>query len=421
MPHRDDETRLSRVRRLIRNGIAAAGLATTMTLASPAAAEPLVYGDVGVHLGYTWGEGGGFTWGLEGRVVRESDEWGGCNDGIVGVVAGVARLSFVGMDPWLSGAVQGGVITPTVPITLLGELGLGYRFGELGGLSVPVGMEMAVYMVDSFVRFDTTLGGGTVGGGARGPWPERQFGCVVAGRALHAEEGRAELPRLRAIGDRERRSALGEELSSAVAGEWGRRAQGEWASVPAFLQLADQLVRARAPRGLVVRALRAADDELRHAEQSGRIAVEHRGAPLALGRVTPATRAPAVGLEALRRLAVESWVDGCLGEGRAAETAAREGSRATDRRARDVQHGIASDEASHADLAWDVLAWTVREGGDDVRHAVWAARDAEPDHGSGGPSAIDLRAYGILDDASHRSIADETRARAEPRLSRLLG
>lgn len=420
MPHRD-ETTTARVRRLIRNGIAAAGLATTLMAASPASADPIVYGDVGVHLGYTWGEGGGFTWGLEGRVVRESDEWGGCNDGAVGVVAAVARLSFVGLDPWLGAAAQGGMITPGLPVSILGEVGAGYRFGALGGATVPIGMQMGLYMVDSFVRFDPLLGGGTVGGAARGPWPERQIGCVVAGRALHAEEGRAELPSLRAIGDREGRSPLGEELSLAIASEWGRRAQGEWASVPAFLQLADQLMHAGAPRFLVVRALSAADDELRHAEASGRIAVEHRNTPLALGSVTPATRAPVAGLDALRRLAVESWVDGCLGEGRAAEAAAREGARATDRRASDVQRGIATDEASHAELAWDVLAWAVREGGDDVRHAVWAAREAEPDHGSGGPSEIDLSTWGILDDATHRSIADETRARAERRLSRLLG
>jgi hypothetical protein len=88
-------------------------------------------------------------------------------------------------------------------------------------------------------------------------------------------------------------------------------------------------------------------------------------------------------------------------------------------RVRDVQRGIAADEARHAELAWDVLAWTLREGGDDVRHAVWASRDAVPGGGSGGPDGIALDAYGVLSERAHERVEDETRAQALGRLGRV--
>lgn len=39
---------------------------------------------------------------------------------------------------------------------------------------------------------------------------------------------------------------------------------------------------------------------------------------------------------------------------------------------------VAVDEASHAQLAWDVLRWTIKKGGDDVKHAVFACKDTAP-------------------------------------------
>ncbi len=92
------------------------------------------------------------------------------------------------------------------------------------------------------------------------------------------------------------------------------------------------------------------------------IAGDLAGLDLALGplpRLSP-SREPCGAR--LLRLAVESWEDGCLGEGLAAERARR--SRGP------VNARIARDEQRHADLAWSVLAWALAEGGRPVRDAV---------------------------------------------------
>jgi hypothetical protein len=303
------------------------------------------------------------------------------------------------------------------PTSLLADLGVAYRFGEGGGWSAPMGLDLQVWAINAFVSADTGLGGGYVGGGFRLPPPDRQLGCVAIGRPLHDEQGQAELPSIRALGE----SAARSELESAIVGEWGERARSEWASVPAFLQLADQLLRAGAPRALVQRAWIAAEDEARHAVLTARVAVRIGGAPVHLSRVTPATRAPAQGRDALVRLAVESWVDGCLGEGRAAAIAARESAAAEVETLRDVQGAIARDEGRHAELAWDVLAWAVRAGGDDVRHAVDACREAAPPAvASEAAKELDLEAFGLLSPEDQDLVGEETRDAARVRLSALL-
>lgn len=419
MPRDLDEKRGAWVRRVVRAGIVAAGLGATSLSglgAGVARADSQVFADAGFFIGYHWGEGGGFTWGLEGRVGSFLTEQSGCNADTSWSGAAVLRAAFVDWEhPRLT---LGGQLAGWLgPIALAGDVGFGYRWGEPHGLSIPVGLDLQVYAVDAFVQADTNLGGGLVAAGFRYPPPDRQLGCAVVGRALHDEQGRAPLPSISALGP----MSLESELDQAVADEYGARARGEWASVPAFFQLADQLARAGAPPSLVARALGSARDELRHAVISARVAVLLGGAPVRLGRVTPATRAAASGPDALRRLAIESWIDGCLGEGKASAAAAREAAAATDGALRTVQGTIARDEGRHADLAWDVLAWALAAGGDEIRHAVWAARDGEPTDPSGDESGLDLSAQGLLSKDDHERIGDELAATARTRLAALLG
>ena len=56
-------------------------------------------------------------------------------------------------------------------------------------------------------------------------------------------------------------------------------------------------------------------------------------------------------------LDAESLIDGCLLEGVAAEVAKRALFRARDRQVQAALAIIARDEASHAELAWDVVRW----------------------------------------------------------------
>ncbi|MCC7536877.1 MAG: hypothetical protein IT379_11715 [Deltaproteobacteria bacterium] len=405
-------------RRLLLGGAAAGGLAATL-LSSPchASADATAFGDFGVYVGYTWGEGGGFTWGIEGRVgAIAGDEWDlECGGETLFAGAGVARLGLVDLEDLRLGLA--GQLGATVgPGAAMFDAGLGYRFGEHGGPSLPLGLDLQVWGLDTMVNVDPLLRGGFVGGGLRYPAMDRAFGCVVEGRPLHDEQGRAPLPALRALAP----FVLRSERDVALAGEWSRRARAEWASVPAFLQLAEQLEHARAPRTLVARALVAAADEVRHAMLTAGATSRIARAPVAFDRVTPATRAPAFGRPALVRLAVESWLDGCLGEGGAAAKAAHEAELAEDDGIRAMQRSIATEEASHAELGWDVMTWAMRAGGEEVREALWAIRDAESVDAPSAIDDVDLRVHGVLSADERRRVSGMASDVARSRLRALL-
>ncbi|MFK7988167.1 MAG: hypothetical protein AB8I08_19255 [Sandaracinaceae bacterium] len=403
--------------------LAAAGAATMLLGASPAEAQTDVtpYGAGGVFVGYQWGPdgsaGSGALWGIEGRGgVVVHDRW---NSGPGFAGNAVARFSFVNLDPQFHAGIQaGGGIAWVVGMA---EVTLGHRWGAHGGFSMPIGLELQVYAASSFVRLDPVLWQGAVGGGVS--WLPREISVQLAvpGRPLHAEDGHAALPSVKREALGAPPSEMDVDTARALEAEWTHRARGEWASVPAFLQLAEQLTSVGAPAALVQRARAAADDELRHAIATARASMVYGGAPLTLGAVTPHTRAPAHGLDALRRLAVESWVDGCLGEGKAAAAVRQESSLAPCEAQQNMQATIANDEAQHAELAWDVLRWTVERGGDDVRHAVHACREAAPaERTSGLDDDVDVRAYGLLPEQEHARIATGVQERAVGRLDALL-
>ena len=75
----------------------------------------------------------------------------------------------------------------------------------------------------------------------------------------------------------------------------------------------------------------------------------------------------------LGELAVATFLEGCVGETLAALTAAEQRDRATDVATRRALTTIAEDEARHAELAWQTVAWALEIGGDDVKQAVAAA------------------------------------------------
>jgi hypothetical protein len=60
---------------------------------------------------------------------------------------------------------------------------------------------------------------------------------------------------------------------------------------------------------------------------------------------------------------MESWIDGCLGEGEAATRARVALATVRDAEAKRACAVIARDEQRHADLAWDILAWALSARG----------------------------------------------------------
>ncbi len=150
---------------------------------------------------------------------------------------------------------------------------------------------------------------------------------------------------------------------------WLLTARMEQASVAAFSQLGLHLAALGAPARLLESTHRAALDEIRHACACFAIVRAMTGEPHSAGPIRALANARAAGVDMIR-LAIGSLVDGCLGEGVAADVAARGARSAKDPAIRRVLEMIACDEATHAELGWDVLAWCLAEGGAEVGRAV---------------------------------------------------
>jgi len=192
--------------------------------------------------------------------------------------------------------------------------------------------------------------------------------CVV-GRPVRIEGAQALGPVL-AAATRARALPMDEVTRAALAHAWLEDARGECASIPAFLALARDLRAVGAPDALVLQALAGARDEVRHAA----LCAARAGEYAAMDILPIAPPLPAAGdpsrAAALARLGWESWQDGCLGEGAAAARARRALGGAEDPDVRAALARIAVDEQRHADLAWDVLAYCLAEGGRATREAL---------------------------------------------------
>jgi hypothetical protein len=204
------------------------------------------------------------------------------------------------------------------------------------------------------------------------------------------------------------------EARAAIARGWLDAARAEHAAIAAFARVALQLMELGAPADLVRAAHEAALDEVEHARLSFGVASAidpgARGeAPFGPGRLPVARTAPA-DFEALVR---ETFDDGCVGETVGALVARASAERAEDPDVARALAKIADDEERHAELAWKILAWALREGGAPAaralreRTAAWAC---ERNHGA--PRDVDadgaatLEAWGIAGPATRRGMED---------------
>lgn len=152
---------------------------------------------------------------------------------------------------------------------------------------------------------------------------------------------------------------------------WLLTARMEHASIAAFSQLSLQLSVLAAPAALLEWTHRAALDEVRHAKRCFAIASALSGELHCAGPLAELAHADSHAIDHTR-LAIGSLVDGCLAEGLAADVAARSAAVAQEPAIRATLQMIAHDEAGHAELAWNVLAWCLDVGGPTVHHAVTA-------------------------------------------------
>ena len=381
---------------------------------TPSVAQAQFTGSGGAYVSFTFGDQIGVGWGLEGAFGGYIDMDGGCGDCDGAVVGPVLQLGWINLEElrlaaWLQ---AGGEVAENTGI--VGELGIvGHVLDPGVGVHTGLLMQFPYYMV-GFARQEWLLDEYSFGTGLRVPptFLERRPDVTV-GRRWRDESG----------------AALSGEVSSTartndpVADAWVANARAEADSVPAFWQLALDLLAHGAPLDLVEAAIDAADDEIRHAAASAAVASR-----IARGRVCPSVsagpiRPPVPGPDGLARLALESWLDGCLDEGAAVRRAERGVATARHGLTRETLATIARDERRHEALAWRVLEWALARGGAELRELLRAHRDLSSDAylapGSDLPRAV-AEAHGLVD--AHRSevVYEQHRERARHRLDAVL-
>jgi hypothetical protein len=251
---------------------------------------------------------------------------------------------------------------------------------------------------------------GLVAVGVRVPPLSLSGGCST-GRPLRRNDARASV-----AGAQWSARSLDRVSDQRAARVWTERACLEWASVPAFCELAQQLKASDAPEALIARAREAAADELRHAVLSAEAAAGLASAPtLVLDPPVSSDRAAATGRTGIVRLAVESYLDGCIGEATAAAVAAHEADLAGNADLARMQRTIATDEARHAELAWDVLEWTLAVQPEATRAAL-GGLDA-PTPPAQAVACPSLERFGILASSRIHAVAAEQKASAKARLT----
>ncbi len=168
---------------------------------------------------------------------------------------------------------------------------------------------------------------------------------------------------------------------------WYDSAIDEAAAVTAFSDLAERLKRVGAPSDLVRRCRLAAREEERHVKVCERIAAGLGGdlpthhespSPVPQGAFPHPSPRPFGRSGEVARLALESFIDGVVGEGFAAQRL-RAGSETTSRAHRAMISSIAVDEEHHAVLGADITRWACREYPTLVGAALRSAARRLPD------------------------------------------
>ena len=189
-----------------------------------------------------------------------------------------------------------------------------------------------------------------------------------------------------------------EATRARLVQHWTREAAAEHASIAAFSVISLQLLAFGAPAALVEAAHDAARDEIEHARVSFSIASHYAGTKVGPAALPlPATSSYDITLE---QFAVDTLVDGCLGETVAALVARESAARCSDEAIARVLLRIADDEERHAELAFRLVSWAI---GVDPRCAA-AVRRALDEQASTGVREVG----GPLD--TWGAIADDARA-----------
>lgn len=149
---------------------------------------------------------------------------------------------------------------------------------------------------------------------------------------------------------------------------FGEIARLEAAAIPAFEQLAAELVAHGAPGHLILAAKRAAADEVRHARMTGALARRFGGSVRTARVALPPLRS-------LEEVARENAAEGCVRETFGAVIGVWQARTAQDPAVARAMEVISRDELRHAALSWQVAAWADAQLDAEARRRVRSARD----------------------------------------------
>lgn len=347
-------------RRSLVRRLAALAALSPLLFSTEASAEPVTGGSFFVSC--VFGEKVGWGWGGE---LFTNFTFNGQGGGLGPTI----QLSTLGTEaPRLMFGIAGGGNIGHTPFVAEAELGIAYRYAEKPGYGLHLGLVGAAPLGHFFVRGLSGLHEYSIGGGPRLSTEFGTYnpaGVAVSGRPLRGEEGLCRAPEVR-WSEGESWAADREDYATYAA-HYANDAAAEYASVAAFLQVAAELLAFDAPDHLVDWALRAAEEEIGHAYGCAQVAGLYAGRtafpvwPKSWQRVPRVDEAYAV------RMALETWTDGCLGEGAAAAQAQQAARCARVPAVRALQQRIAVEEARHAALGQAILTWL-------ANHPTYGAR-----------------------------------------------
>lgn len=156
-----------------------------------------------------------------------------------------------------------------------------------------------------------------------------------------------------------------------VAQHWISAARMEQASVAAFARFALQLMHLGAPPELLADTSLAMQDEIDHAQRCFTLAAQYSGQAISAG---PLALDGALDQElAAERIAVDVFLEGCVGETVAAIEALEMKELASQDHVKETLEVITRDEHKHALLAWRSLDWMLHHLEKAQRQAVLGA------------------------------------------------
>jgi hypothetical protein len=140
------------------------------------------------------------------------------------------------------------------------------------------------------------------------------------------------------------------ETKSRLADHFAMMAELEAASVTAFEVLAAELEYHGAPSELIARLREAAREEVRHAHDTGELARAFGASP-SPARVEPRP------IRSLEAIAIDNAVEGCVRETFGAAMGCYQAEAAADPNIAALMRTLATDETSHAALAFELHGW----------------------------------------------------------------